>query len=272
MEDNQRFAFGRNWQLFLKSIDDDRIAIARESLLEFLRLPDLRDKTFLDVGCGSGLFSYAASELGAKRIVSFDLDPFSVECCRYLRAKAKDPERWEVLSGSILDREFLAPIGTFDVVYAWGVLHHTGRMWDAIANSAQLVNPNGYLYLALYNKITGRNGSASWIHSFWLSVKKFYNAHPAVGVYILEPLAMSAYLALVVAKGENPVTHLRNYRSNRGMSWSTDARDWLGGYPYEFATVEEVFTFVKKEFPEFNLVNLKTTSGRGLNWFLFQRR
>jgi 2-polyprenyl-6-hydroxyphenyl methylase/3-demethylubiquinone-9 3-methyltransferase len=133
------------------------------------------------------------------------------------------------------------------------------------------VNPGGYLYLALYNKITGRNGSASWIHSFWLGVKKFYNAYPVVGVYVLEPLAMSAYLAMVLAKGENPIAHLRNYRSNRGMSWATDARDWLGGYPYEFATVEEVFTFVKKEFPDFNLVNLKTTSGRGLNWFLFQR-
>lgn len=271
MENNQMFAFGRNWQLFLKSIDDDRIAIARESLSEFLGFSDLRGKSFLDVGCGSGLFSYAAFQMGAERVVSFDLDPFSVECCRYMRDKANDKDRWDVLSGSILDEGFVSTLGTFDIVYAWGVLHHTGRMWEAIANTARLVNPGGYLYLALYNKITARNGSASWIHSFWLGVKKFYNAYPGVGVYVLEPLAMSAYLAMVLAKGENPITHLRNYRSNRGMSWATDARDWLGGYPYEFTTVEEVFKFVKKGFPDFNLVNLKTTSGRGLNWFLFQR-
>jgi SAM-dependent methyltransferase len=272
MEDNQMFAFGRNWQLFLRSIDDERVAVARQSLTEFMDLPDLKGKTFLDVGCGSGLFSYAAFTLAAERIVSFDLDPFSVECCRYMRSKANELDRWDVLSGSILDEAFIATLGTFDVVYAWGVLHHTGRMWDAIAHAARLVKPGGYLYLALYNKVAGRNGSASWIHSFWLSVKKLYNAYPKVGMYVLEPLAMSAYVAMVLARGENPVTHVQNYRSNRGMSWHTDARDWLGGYPYEFATVEEVFTFVKREFPDFNLVNLKTTSGRGLNWFLFQRQ
>jgi hypothetical protein len=55
------------------------------------------------------------------------------------------------------------------------------------------------------------------------------------------------------------------------MSWRTDATDWLGGYPYEFATVEEVFRFVRNEFPDFNLINLKVTGGRGLNWYLFQK-
>ncbi len=272
MEKEQTFSFGRNWQSFLRSIDDGRVSIAEASLTEFLNLPDLRGKSFLDIGCGSGLFSYAACRLGADRIVSFDLDPFSVECCKFMRNKVSESAEWEILSGSILDEGFVSNLGTFDVVYAWGVLHHTGRMWDAIANAAQLVNPGGYLYLALYNKITGRSGSASWIHSFWLKVKRLYNANPTIGVYVLEPLAMSAYLAMVLAKRENPVTHLKNYRSNRGMSWHTDARDWLGGYLYEFATVEEVFTYVRKKFPEFNLLNLKATGGRGLNWYLFQRK
>jgi len=271
MDQHQTFAFGRNWQLFLQSIDEERIAIAQASLTEFLGLPDLRGKSFLDLGCGSGLFSYAAYKLEAERIVSFDLDPFSVECCKFLHQKAKQPPHWEVRTGSILDEGFVSSLGTFDVVYAWGVLHHTGKMWDAIGNAARLVNPGGYFYVALYNKITGRNGSASWIHSFWLKVKRLYNAHPALGLYVFEPLAMSAYLAMVVAKRENPVTHVKNYRSNRGMSWRTDAKDWLGGYPYEFATVEEVFTFVKRRFPDYNLLNVKTTGGRGLNWYLFQR-
>jgi 2-polyprenyl-3-methyl-5-hydroxy-6-metoxy-1,4-benzoquinol methylase len=265
------FSFGRNWQAFLKSIDDERIQNAQCSLTDFLGMESLNGKTFIDIGCGSGLFSLAAWRLGSNRVVSFDVDPFSVRCCEHLWALAGNPRHWEIYQGSVLDRGFLSSLGTFDIVYSWGVLHHTGRMWDAVQSSAELARPGGHYYIALYNKILGRSGSPSWIHPFWLGVKRLYNASPTVGAYFLEPLAMAAYLAMVVARLENPVKHVRNYKSYRGMSWRTDATDWLGGYPYEFATVEEVFRFVKKRFPEFNLVNLRVTSGRGLNWYLFQR-
>jgi hypothetical protein len=144
-------------------------------------------------------------------------------------------------------------------------------MWDAIRNSTRLVGKAGYYYLALYNKILARDGAASWIHPFWIRIKKTYNSSPRLGKYVFEPLAMAAYLAMVTARGQNPVTHVKQYKSHRGMSWKTDATDWLGGYPYEFATVEEVFAFVKNTRPEFNLVNIKVTSGRGLNWYLFER-
>lgn len=265
------FSFGRNWKSFLDSIDDERVRIAAASLTDFLGLDSLKGKSFLDIGCGSGLFSLAAFRLGADRVLSFDIDPFSVECCRYLREGAGNPEQWEIREGSILDDGFVGGLAAFDVVYSWGVLHHTGRMWDAIRESARLVAPGGYYYIALYNKILSRDGAASWIHDFWIKVKQTYNAHPRLATYVLEPLAMSAYLAMVVARLENPLAHVRNYKSHRGMSWRTDATDWLGGYPYEFATVEEVFKFVRAEYPDFHLTNITVTSGRGLNWFLFER-
>lgn len=272
MNQDQVFAFGRNWQDFLRSIDDERIRNARLSLTEFMTIEDLHGKSFLDIGCGSGLFSLAAHELKADRIVSFDVDPFSVECCKHLHKQAGRPAEWDVLQGSVLDGTFLKGLGSFDIVYSWGVLHHTGRMWDAIHRSSELVKPGGLYYIAIYNKILGRDGSASWVHDFWLKVKRAYNSSPFLGNYVLQPLAMAAYVGMVLAKLENPVTHIRNYKSHRGMSWKHDATDWIGGYPYEFATVEEVFKFVKGKFPEFNLVNLKVTSGRGLNWFLFERK
>jgi len=271
MHNEKTFSFGRNWQLFLNSVDEERIRTAEQSLTDFLNVGDLKGKTFLDIGCGSGLFSLAAWRLGASRVMSFDVDPFSVECCKYLHKTAGSPETWQVVEGSVLDTGFLQTLGSFDLVYSWGVLHHTGAMWDALVNSARLVNPGGYLYIAIYNRILGRDGSTSWIHPFWLKVKQVYNAYPAVGTWILEPLAMAAYVALVMASMHNPVAHIKNYKSHRGMSWRTDATDWLGGYPYEFATVEEVFKFLRGRFPDFNLVNIKVTSGRGLNWFLFER-
>lgn len=271
MNTNQAFAFGRNWQEFLKSIDAERIRAAETSLAEFLGLQDLSDKSFLDIGCGSGLFSLAAFNLKAEKVVSFDVDPFSVECCKHLREQSGNPDNWQVLEGSVLDNGFLSTLASFDIVYSWGVLHHTGRMWDAIFNSASLVRPGGCYYIAIYNKILSRNGSTSWVHPFWLKIKTIYNSRPIVGKFVFQPLAMAAYLGIVMARLENPVTHVKNYKSHRGMSWKTDAVDWLGGYPYEFATVEEVFRFVKGNFPDLNLTNLKVTSGRGLNWYLFER-
>lgn len=265
------FSFGQNWQRFLAAIDEERIKTAEASLTEFLGLDNLQGTTFLDIGCGSGLFSLAAVRLGAARVVSFDIDVFSVQCCNYLRGREGNPESWEVHTGSVLDKEFLTCLGKFDIVYSWGVLHHTGKMWDAVMNSASLVNPGGHYYIAIYNKILSRDGSTSWIHDFWIKIKQIYNSSPAIASYVLEPLAMSAYIAMLVAKLENPVSHIRNYKSYRGMSWRTDATDWLGGYPYEFATVEEIFKFVRSRFPDFMLTNLKVTSGRGLNWYLFRR-
>ncbi|MBI5251871.1 MAG: class I SAM-dependent methyltransferase [Desulfomonile tiedjei] len=271
MDKNQAFSFGRNWQEFLKSLDDERISIAETSLTEFLNLRDLRGKSFLDIGCGSGLFSKAAFNLNAERVISFDVDPFSVECCRYLHDRSGKPSHWQVQEGSVLDDDFLASLGSFDIVYSWGVLHHTGRMWDAVKNSAALVNPGGNYYIAIYNRVLASNGSTSWIHPFWLKIKTIYNSNPAIGKFVFQPLAKAAYVGIVMAKLENPVTHIKNYKSHRGMSWKTDATDWLGGYPYEFATVEEVFKFVRGNFPDLSLTNLKVTSGRGLNWFLFER-
>ncbi|MDQ1239178.1 MAG: hypothetical protein QG577_1363 [Thermodesulfobacteriota bacterium] len=270
--DKKTYSFGKNWQTFLKSYDEERLRHAALSLRDFLGISDLKNMSFLDIGCGSGLFSYAAHHLGASRVVSFDIDPFSVECCLYLHRMSGSPSTWTVREGSILDKELMHGLGKFDVVYSWGVLHHTGRMWDAIANSVDMVTPSGYLYIALYNKILARHGKASWIHDFWLRVKKSYNRHPWLGAYVLEPAAMAAYLAMVIARGENPYSHVKNYKSHRGMSWRTDATDWLAGYPYEFATVEEVFLFVRSCAPDLELINIKVTGGRGLNWFLFKKK
>ncbi|MCZ6594898.1 MAG: 50S ribosomal protein L11 methyltransferase, partial [Bacteroidetes bacterium] len=115
------FSFGKNWQNFLKSFNDDRVKTAELSITEFLQLRSLQGKSFLDIGCGSGLFSYAAFNLGAKQIVSFNLDPFSVECCNYLHKKADSPNNWDIYEGSILDYNFISKLSKFDIVYSWGV-------------------------------------------------------------------------------------------------------------------------------------------------------
>jgi 2-polyprenyl-3-methyl-5-hydroxy-6-metoxy-1,4-benzoquinol methylase len=260
------FSFGKNWQNFLKSLDEDRFKNAELSLTEFLGLKDLKKQSFLDIGCGSGLFSRAAFNLGANKIVSFDVDPFSVKCCKYLHNKANGPKNWKIHEGSILNNNFTSKLGKFDIVYAWGVLHHTNKMWDAIKNSAKLVNKNGYYYIAIYNRVEGIRGS-----NFWSRVKRLYNTSPAIGKYAFEMIYILACFVVNLMKLRNPIKKIKNYKSGRGMDWRTDITDWLGGYPYEFATVEEIFNFMKTYFSNFNLVNIKTTNGLGNNWYLFKK-
>ena len=255
MEQNQVFPFGANWRRFLNRITDERVKNAARSLTDFLELENFEGRSFLDVGCGSGLFSLAAFGLGAKRVVSFDRDPLSVECCRRLRRRVNDPPNWEIHRGSILDPDFTSGLGTFDIVYAWGTLQHTGQMWDALKRSAVLVNQGGYLYLAIYNCVDGWLGS-----QFWLKFKRAYNALPRLGQCLVDLGAIPIYFVARLLHSKNLVADVQSYESSRGMYWKTDLTDWLGGLPYECATVEQVFRFIKTNCQGLTLHNLKTTN------------
>src|SRR6185295_10447431 len=106
------------------------------SLLTMLKERSLEGRRFLDIGSGSGLFSLAARRLGAS-VHSFDLDPESVRCALELRRRFCPADAdWRIEQASALDRRYLAALGEFDVVYSWGVLHHTGQMRDALENAA----------------------------------------------------------------------------------------------------------------------------------------
>src|SRR5216684_1692174 len=112
-----RFAFGRNWQRFLRVLNDDRIAEAEKSLRTMLQVDDLRGKSFIDIGSGSGLFSLAAMRLGAARVHSFDYDPNSVACAQELKRRYFPQEtNWVIQHGSVLDLDYVASLGKFDVV------------------------------------------------------------------------------------------------------------------------------------------------------------
>ncbi len=266
MDKKSVFAFGKNWQNFLKNFNEERLNIAQSSITEFLDAESIKDRTFLDIGCGSGLFSYAAYKLGAKQIASFDVDPFSVACCKYLQKKANKPKNWQSFQGSVLDKEFLSKLGQFDIVFSWGVLHHTGNMWEAIKNAAELVNSKGFFFIALYNKIGGILGS-----KFWWIVKKLYNRSPVVGKYYIEFVYMVYYIAMLIKGKQNPLKYIKTYKTKRGMSWRTDVRDWVGGFPYEFATVDEIIRFMLKIFPNFHVEKTRPVNNLANNWFLFQR-
>ena len=167
MSKELRFGFGKNWSRFLNLLNENRIESAEKSLLKYLGIDSLKGMSFLDIGSGSGLFSLAAHRLGAL-VTSFDYDVDSVECKKILREKYKDLNEWQVMQGSALDKEFLNTLGKFDIVYSWGVLHHTGSMYEAFENVAPLVKEKGYLFISIYND----QGAAS---RRWKWIKEKYN-------------------------------------------------------------------------------------------------
>lgn len=268
------FAFGKNWQAFLKSyLTDERLEEARQSLIAFFGSEEaIKGKTFLDIGCGSGLFSLAAHQLGAKEIISFDVDTDSVRCCEYLWKEEGNPGNWKVLTGSVLDKSFISHLGKFDIVYSWGVLHHTGSMWEAIENASSLVENGGAFYIAIYNKVDhfgfypeGRFGSSD----FWLAEKKFYTKLPRFMQSIFDFMVMFVLVILYLLTLQNPFKKIEEHKKLRGMSWSVDIKDWLGGYPYECATVSEIFRFFHPK--GFRLENIKCNNGLLNNEFLFRK-
>jgi peptidoglycan/LPS O-acetylase OafA/YrhL/2-polyprenyl-3-methyl-5-hydroxy-6-metoxy-1,4-benzoquinol methylase len=266
LQGGQRFAFGENWDRFLRVLDDQRIAAAERSLREMLGAETIRGRSFLDVGSGSGLFSLAARRLGA-RVHSFDYDAASVACTAALKQRfCPNDADWTVEQGSVLDRRYLESLGTFDVVYAWGVLHHTGAMWQALQNVAAAVAPGGRLFVALYND------QGNW-SSRWRRVKRFYCSGPlgraVVCATFIPAFAFRDFAADLVWM-RNPVRRYSEYKRNRGMSVVHDWIDWLGGYPFEVAKPEQVFDFFREG--GLHLLKLKTCGGTvGCNEFVFQR-
>jgi 2-polyprenyl-6-hydroxyphenyl methylase/3-demethylubiquinone-9 3-methyltransferase len=269
--DPDRFAFGRNWARYLRLLNDERIALAEASLVRLTGVADLSGKSLLDVGSGSGLFSLAARHLGAT-IVSFDFDRDSVSCTEHLRERfGQAPEQWQIHHGSVLDGAFMRSLGKFDIVYSWGVLHHTGDMWTAVDNAAAAVAEGGLFCLALYND----QGSTS---RRWRAVKRLYNRTPAQArtpfVLALMLPFEAKWLALHMLKGDigGYVRGWSDYAttSERGMSRWHDWVDWVGGFPFEVAKPEDVLERLRAH--GFVLERLVTRGGgRACNEYTFRK-
>lgn len=257
------FSFGKNWENFIRvNFSEDRIEISRKHILEFLGFDDLKGKYFLDIGCGSGIHSLAALKANAKKIVSFDVDPYSVETTKKVREMHGNPSQWEVLHGSILDVDFISQLDPADIVYSWGVLHHTGALWQAMRSAAALLKEGGLFYIAIYEKTAQSD--------YWIKIKKRYNRSSAFVKRLMElGYVWNSFFKTISPKGiRASIDYIKNYKRSRGMEFWTDVKDWLGGWPYEPATLEEVCGFCEKEL---GLEKIKIKTGEANIEYLFGR-
>lgn len=262
-----RFEFGGNWLRFLEHVDEERVLEAQRSLRAMLGTDSLTGRSFLDIGSGSGLFSLAAHRLGASRVHSFDYDPKSVACTREMKRRwSESAQEWTIERGSVLDGAYLERLGEWDIVYSWGVLHHTGAMSQALKNAGERVAPGGLLFIAIYNDQGVRS-------RLWHRVKRLYNSGivgrgAVLGTFIPYWYARSVVADLV--RFRSPIARYRRYKRERGMSVLHDWIDWLGGYPFEVARPEEIFRVFRDL--GFTLREVTTCgSGLGCNEYVFRR-
>jgi 2-polyprenyl-6-hydroxyphenyl methylase/3-demethylubiquinone-9 3-methyltransferase len=225
------FNFGLNWKSYSKTINEFRLDHARNSLVNFIGEENIRGKTFLDVGCGSGLFAIAACEIGAKKVVGIDVDPMSIETSTINADKWIPGKAVSFLPISVLDGDAMNKLGKFDLVYSWGVLHHTGNMYRAITIAADRVKPRGKFMISIYNRhITS---------GIWKVIKRIYNVSPTVIqrllIWIMAPVI---YFAKFIVTRRNPLT------MGRGMEFMHNVIDWVGGFPYEYARIDDMKLFL----------------------------
>lgn len=264
-EEKLRFGFGRNWDKFIeKHFNEERIEISKIHLLDFLEMDNLENSYFLDIGCGSGLHSLAVLHAGAKRIVSFDIDSDSIKATKKLKTYANNPEHWEVFKGSILDDKAVSSLDKADIVYSWGVLHHTGDMWQAMDNAVSLMKDDGLFYVALYDYEIQVNPSAE----FWLSAKQRYNKG---GWFTKKRMEIWYIWEFLLNKNLRALPELikraDSYKQSRGMALYTDIVDWLGGWPMEFAKRGDVKRWAKGK----GLEMIKAEFGEANSEYLFKK-
>jgi 2-polyprenyl-6-hydroxyphenyl methylase/3-demethylubiquinone-9 3-methyltransferase len=228
-----QFDFGANWASYARTISEDKIDEAVKCLRQLLGQERIDGLRFLDIGCGSGLHALAALRMGAASVTAVDINPRSTGTTEAVLRHHAPGQNWTVEQRNILTEP---PEGTYDIVYSWGVLHHTGDMDRAVRNAAALVVPGGRLVIALYKKTP--------LCGAWKLEKRIFTGMPGW----LRPVPTAAYSGLymlgLLVRGRNPVKYVRTYRTARGMNFWHDAIDWLGGYPYESASPAEVADFV----------------------------
>ena len=132
---------------------------------------------------------------------------------------------------------------------------------------AQLLKPEGKLFISIYND----QGSAS---KRWFWIKKNYNQSGKAIRFIL--VIYTLFRAWIIRfikdflKTANFLKSWNEYGKNRGMSAWYDLIDWVGGYPFEVASPEQVFNFFQDK--GFTLQYLKTCGGGiGCNEFVFKK-
>jgi len=267
LKDKKHFAFGENWDLYSRQIDSRHIENSKKDFIGLTHLDCLEGMKVLDIGSGSGIHSLSMMLLGCKNLVSLDYDFDSVSTTKRVLSGKIFKGDYQVIQADILKHIPELDGHTFDLVYSWGVLHHTGDMMKGIDESVRYVKPGGLIALALYRK--------TLFCSFWKIEKFIYSKSPK----LLQRVVQKSYelvfaLHTYLKTGQTFGSYKHDYLQKRGMEFSRDVHDWLGGYPYE--SIDPKYLIQYMQLMGFSLVNSNIAKkqigilGSGCDEFLFK--
>lgn len=127
-------------------------AIARFSLEPYLepfaRFSEGRGQEVLEIGVGMGADHLRWAQQDPKRLIGVDLTPRAI-------AFTASRFREHGLQSELLiaNAELLPfPDNSFDIVYSWGVLHHTPRTEKAIGEVHRVLRPGGQARIMIYHR------------------------------------------------------------------------------------------------------------------------
>ncbi|MFQ6082591.1 MAG: class I SAM-dependent methyltransferase [Candidatus Aminicenantia bacterium] len=123
---------------------------ASQSHLElFFKDDEIVNRTILDAGCGTGIFTIIFANKGAKKVIGVDISEGSLNTGRELKEKFK-LSNVEFQKDDMLNLSFKE--NTFDIVWAWGTIHHTEDPYKAMEELIRVLKKDGIFFMALYKK------------------------------------------------------------------------------------------------------------------------
>jgi 2-polyprenyl-6-hydroxyphenyl methylase/3-demethylubiquinone-9 3-methyltransferase len=261
----KHFEFGENWVDYSNLIGTKELIASMEKLDNLIGIENIEGKTVLDIGSGSGIHSLSFLKLGAQNVEAFDYDLNSVRTTSEVILKHWSNMNWSSSFGDILSYDL--NLKRYDLVYSWGVLHHTGDLDLALKNASKLVSENGLFVVALYKKTP--------MCGIW-KIEKYLYTHSGQKIREVFLQIYKTFFKLGLAiRGKSYQEHSESYSSKRGMTLENDMIDWLGGYPYESISEKEVIRLLKIQ--GFDLIDSKPSTARtgilgsGCSEFVFRR-
>lgn len=203
---------------------------------------EIKGKTVLDAGCGTGVFSIIFARNGAAKVTGIDISPGSLGTARSLK------EKFGLTNVEFREQDMLhlpCAAASFDIVWAWGTVHHTTDPLGAIAEFIRVLKPGGSLFLAIYKRT-----NVTWMHEIIRKTmirtpRWSWNVLAKAGAFVLTPVVL---------------LFKRRQKSRKGEKLSELILDWYFVPIRHYYRPEEIQVFLERK--NFKIEKYLAHSGR----------